>query len=935
MARERATVFGRDQLLTEITTACRRDAGALLLVRGRPGEGKSALLNAVAANWQRPGRNVLVANAAAEGGPCAIDALLNGVRNYLERGGDPHLLDAVAAVSRWRAVLDRTPQRALLPLVHELARAIGIIAARGPTMVIIEDVDRCDPTLSASLTPLVQRLRAVGCAVLVSSRTYPATNTAQLLSISDRVVDLEPLSETDVAALLGGWCAGNARANLDQTVVKALRAGLGSLFGNPGTVLSTLDHMRQQGRLVLVDQHFCLSPLTEPIALPEQHPLVQAVISDGDETERLAAVLALPTQVRVNDLPVLTAAAAVRLEPSGKGLDRLVASGVLVVDSQDQVRFAVPALAATLRNRAGQEWAWSLHTALSRRLLAQLERNGQVIRAKLADHLMRAGPHFRSEPGVQVLVEEADRIAHADPECAANWYRAALRQVDADDARWPRLLRALLRLRMSLGQYRELTEDVGSAVPALPTADTGGRARENWTLLVSVGLSWLTALMHDERAQDDSPQLFAALGAGTRFDAEVRRFSSALFDGRLDEAAAQLNTLFGADHDEGGEAAGFGEVLVLLKMISGDSGEFLRAWSLWQRRSSRTGPAAKDPDRLREAGAMTDYATALELILGDDYCRPSRGSVLRYQEVLHAYLTGEWDSALSLARLMETELSANRGAPARYRTRAIAAEICAARGEQRRAVEWLDGVPQVMAGGHVVAWVRLGVRYADGARGEALDEGWQDYLRYRERGSPAGLERLLERLVELSLREGRTEFAEEVLSELTELDACLCSTGSEEALRTAQARVRRSAEHAEHALELARKRGDVPRLGGLYLLLAELAAEPADRLNEAYALGKRLDWHFVRTTAQELMRTHRVALPRSRTRQERFSSTENRIIELVSDGFTNRQIAVTVQVSEKTVESHLTKLFARTGCRSRVELAAASLEGRLLAMADS
>ena len=50
---------------------------------------------------------------------------------------------------------------------------------------------------------------------------------------------------------------------------------------------------------------------------------------------------------------------------------------------------------------------------------------------------------------------------------------------------------------------------------------------------------------------------------------------------------------------------------------------------------------------------------------------------------------------------------------------------------------------------------------------------------------------------------------------------------------------------------------------------------------------------------------------------------------------TNRQIASSVRISEKTVENYLTKLFARTGCRSRLDLAAASLEGRLVASEDS
>lgn len=52
-------------------------------------------------------------------------------------------------------------------------------------------------------------------------------------------------------------------------------------------------------------------------------------------------------------------------------------------------------------------------------------------------------------------------------------------------------------------------------------------------------------------------------------------------------------------------------------------------------------------------------------------------------------------------------------------------------------------------------------------------------------------------------------------------------------------------------------------------------------------------------------------------------------MELVRAGQTNRQIATELEIREKTVEYHLTRLFLRTGCRSRVELAAASLDGRL------
>ncbi|MFC0105087.1 helix-turn-helix domain-containing protein [Kibdelosporangium aridum] len=62
---------------------------------------------------------------------------------------------------------------------------------------------------------------------------------------------------------------------------------------------------------------------------------------------------------------------------------------------------------------------------------------------------------------------------------------------------------------------------------------------------------------------------------------------------------------------------------------------------------------------------------------------------------------------------------------------------------------------------------------------------------------------------------------------------------------------------------------------------------------------------------------------------EGFTTTELRMIDLIRTGHTNRQIAALLHLSVNTIENHLTQLFARTGYRSRVELAAASSDGRL------
>ena len=45
--------------------------------------------------------------------------------------------------------------------------------------------------------------------------------------------------------------------------------------------------------------------------------------------------------------------------------------------------------------------------------------------------------------------------------------------------------------------------------------------------------------------------------------------------------------------------------------------------------------------------------------------------------------------------------------------------------------------------------------------------------------------------------------------------------------------------------------------------------------------------------------------------------------ELVAEGRTNREVAAALYLTERTVESHLSRVYAKVGVRSRTELAAA------------
>ena len=55
--------------------------------------------------------------------------------------------------------------------------------------------------------------------------------------------------------------------------------------------------------------------------------------------------------------------------------------------------------------------------------------------------------------------------------------------------------------------------------------------------------------------------------------------------------------------------------------------------------------------------------------------------------------------------------------------------------------------------------------------------------------------------------------------------------------------------------------------------------------------------------------------------EDPLTPRELEVVKLIAEAFTNRQIAETLRVSEKTVESHRANVLSKLGMRDRVELA--------------
>ncbi|MGW1679200.1 LuxR C-terminal-related transcriptional regulator [Saccharopolyspora sp. NPDC002376] len=656
------------------------------------------------------------------------------------------------------------------------------------------------------------------------------------------------------------------RFPLDVAVVDALRTALGPLFRNPGTVLQTLFALLADQQLVVVDEHWCLTARGEEIALPVDHWLLRPLRQDA-----LAAMLSARSPFKLEHLADLADVVGADLGETGLLLDELVATGVLdFSESGSSVSFAVPALAAAAGAVADEA------------LVAEC-------RAALREHSPRS----------------TSRAGRSD--------RAFVTAPSQRDPGWLGMLRDHVRARVAAARFDDLHAELRRCFPEI-TATAPDPMHPDRQALDEILAAWIGALLHEWRT-DLLPEVVAELrSAGVALPED---FAESLLEAvsRADwrTAAARLETVSAS-------CAGF---LALLGALTGDHRAFIEATSSWPRLRRMAG------DDLREVVAHGDLATVLECALGVRYGSVEHSDASEYQRMLRAYHAGDRERALSLARRMEARDPGRRSSPLRQLSRVLAGEICADGGDFGRAAQWLRGSSHRMFGGHLVSWARCGLRYRTGKAAAAVHHGWREYREHRSWGRTSGLEKLLGRLIDCSTREGDQHMAEILLDELEELDQVVRSGSTRTAVLLAHGLVRRDRGKTVECVRLAREREDAPSVARACLLLSDLSEDPQPWLAELYALTKRHGSSRSRANLVGAMRRRGMWLPRQRSRDDSFAHTEARVAQLVSNGCTNRQIAAVLEVSEKTVESHLTRIFARTDCRTRVELAAAWLEGRV------
>jgi len=135
-----------------------------------------------------------------------------------------------------------------------------------------------------------------------------------------------------------------------------------------------------------------------------------------------------------------------------------------------------------------------------------------------------------------------------------------------------------------------------------------------------------------------------------------------------------------------------------------------------------------------------------------------------------------------------------------------------------------------------------------------------------------------------------------------------------------------------------------PRLAWLPVIFLSAKGQPIDRIKglntgaDVYIVKPFEPEELVAQVESSLKQTERLLESRSWGLESEkklevaetveLTPTEQKVISFVSQGMGNRDIAVQLEVSQRTIESHVSNMLAKTGLHNRTELARWAIETR-------
>jgi DNA-binding CsgD family transcriptional regulator len=938
-----AELFERESELEQIDDALHRGSaglGGLLIIEGAAGVGKTRLLAELAARARRSEMRVLT----ARGGELERDFAYGVVRQLFEPvlaassdGGRRSLLSGAAALAAPALGLSGGAPEGestdpTFAVAHGLYWLAANLASSARLAICVDDVHWSDEPSLAWLVHLARRLEGMPLVVACASRPPEDRShglSALLAESSLGTLMLRPLSESATFALLNVRLAGG----VDPRFGSACHAATG---GNPFLLQQLLDWLATEGLPPTADSAPRVQELGGQAISHSIRARLGRLSASAVGLAQAVAVLGIETELR--DAAAL---AALDLDEASRCADTLAAAGFL--RPERPLAFAHPIIREAVYGALPAGERARRHAAAAGLLL---ERGAKV--DDIARHALHADPagDDRLVDALSGAAGEASR--RGAPEAAVMYLKRALAEAP------PEALRAKVHYELGAAQLRSGAVELGRGAAEEPEAfehlraafqssvDPAARAAAARTL----GDALLGSERHREAVElldravadlgDAEPELALQLEAHLTLAAYLDSGADSPIAARLASRQTPTGTT-------PGERLLLG-VLAHQRMFAGSpateiatlAGHAIPEGSVYADQLTPQGPnfvaiCLMCADEFDQAQGLLDRMLAEARTTGNIRAASMAlcwRSHLAYRR--GALVDAEADSREALdiasARGWEIPMGGTRGALAealRERGNLEAAERALAGPEPvRRTFPWCYFQ-------HSRGRLRAALGDVEGGLREVLECG-----RHLSAWGPAGSADVPWRstAAELHLALGQGEDAQRLATEELKLAR---SFGAPRALGVALRAVAvtertRPVRRLELVHESVRVLEDTPAHLELARALVELGADlrrsgervaARDPLRRGLDLAHRSGARPLATRAhEELIATG--ARPRRLlvSGVDSLTASERRVARMAAEGLTNREIAQALFVTQRTVETHLSRAYQKLDVSSRKAL---------------
>ncbi|UMP06928.1 hypothetical protein [Amycolatopsis sp. EV170708-02-1] len=688
--------------------------------------------------------------------------------------------------------------------------------------------------------------------------------------------------------------------------------------GIPRALNDAIETLRRGGAITVIDRRAYLVGEAEQACPSPQSRYVREIRDLGPEVWRAAKAVAVLAPLG-EAVPRLVAVALDKTEPEALGLlKELRGAGVLHNGRAARSwRFTIPAVASALRACLGpferRQIAASAVTAIW---------TGQATSADpgyLADRVADARHLVEPQRALGDLLHHAVSVGEDRTAQAARWLGAAV-DLAADQAQRAMVSLTHTSLCHLLGDHERSLRGAQTLLNDLADHLSPDAVQEVQIMAVCAlsGLGDTEALQEviEQRrnwAGDNAHHIVTRALACGMLDRWAEADTILTQDSRRWRSGCETSVMVG------------GLLSTLARLWTGEIEQFDHSlddrtrWPLRQQRRHRTDQVNSHLTALLVIG---DLRRAEQLITDEELAVES----LRLRDrAMIAAMRGQFGQAVELCRLGTVRPVSRGPDPNSAGMHQLVASALVAQGKLATARELLAAArSEAPLLGHLLVT-------ADALLDRALGETASAASRLRDSldssaadGLLAGTETAWAELADLALRAGDEPLATRCLSALEQLAGKMPTSRTLAYAKLVGATVTKNRTMAAECLDQVRDRGQPFELAVVIERLTTHAVCDPKLLNEAYDILGGLDALLYRAWMRNLMRVHNVRIP---GRQEAVTENGRLLAMLAADGLSNKQLAMAFRTTEKSVEGRLSRLFTRTGYRSRIELSTAMLNG--------